>query len=153
MNPTILRRSAPFLGLSLRLMKRWSPSRSMTRMTVLPVCLSTSRLGLPISGQWRPDHHRQWCEQTVGHQSKRKCSRQGSLQHDCGRSRTALSASRQFEVQFAGPVELPKLNLKVADAANIELSWEGGFRLFFTEEEIGQPFAEVIKPKVPTQLR
>ena len=59
-----------------------------------------------------------------------------------------LSASRQFEVQFAGPVELPKLNLKVADAANIELSWEGGFRLFFTEE-IGQPFAEVIGAQSP----
>jgi hypothetical protein len=58
------------------------------------------------------------------------------------------SASRQFEVPFAGPVELPKLHLKVANAVNIELSWEGGFRLFYTEE-IGKPFTEVIGAQSP----
>jgi len=59
-----------------------------------------------------------------------------------------LMASRDFEIDFGGAVEPPAINLTVVNSANVELTWEGDFRLFFTDA-LGQPFQEVVGAQSP----
>ena len=59
-----------------------------------------------------------------------------------------LRSSRQFEVDFGGVTARPVIKLNKLDSSNIELSWEGSFRLFFTRT-IGKPFREVLGAQSP----
>jgi hypothetical protein len=62
--------------------------------------------------------------------------------------REGLGVSRDFVVDFGGDQPAPTLNLQVADAANIELSWDGNYRLFYSQA-IDQPFQEVVGASSP----
>lgn len=59
-----------------------------------------------------------------------------------------LDASRDFEVDFGGEQSAPVLNLQLAGDATIELSWDGDYRLFYSQA-IDQPFQEVVGASSP----